>query len=145
MTNAYEIFTHFALILKSNKKTNCKYSGPMIQRRNLYRFSLFSVLWDGALPLAGKANPSANDIQCYKRFVRAVVFTHQAMAMIVTNKLHLMWLHVAVTMAVLRGLDKKREDWIEQGLQYDNKLRKQDQTTNQEVVAKAISGATHRD
>ena len=30
MTNAHAMFTHFALILKRNKKTNCKYSDPMI-------------------------------------------------------------------------------------------------------------------
>ena len=91
-------------------------------------------------------NPSADDIQRYKRFVRAAFFAHQAMAMSITHKVHLMWAHVATAMGVPGGLGKKREDWIEQGHQYGSTLRKQYRTTtNQEVRAKAIAGATHRD
>ena len=61
-TNAYEMFTHFALILKSSKKTNYKYSGQMIDKI-CTDFALLSVLWDGALSLTRKVNPSADNIQ----------------------------------------------------------------------------------
>ena len=109
-------------------------------------FASLSVLWDGALLLAGKVNPSADGIQQYKRFVRAAVFTHQTMAMSITHKVHLMWAHIATAMEVPGGLGNKREDWIEQGHQYGSALRKQYRTTpNQEVRAKATARAAHRD
>ena len=45
-----------------------------------------------------------------------------------------------------RQFGQKREDWIEKGHQYGRKLRRQYRTTtNQEVGAKAIAGATRRD
>ena len=122
MAHAHEMFTRFALILKRNKKTDCKYSGEMIDEI-CADFALLSVLWDGALSLAGKVNPSADDIERYNRFVRAAFFTHQAMGMSITHKVHLMWVHIAIVVVVPGGLGKKREDWIEKGHQYGSELR----------------------
>ena len=89
MTHAHDMFTHFASILKRNKKDNCKYTDPMIDKV-CADFALLLVLWDGAMSLASKVNRSGCDINLYKRYARAATFTHQAMTIHITHKVHLM-------------------------------------------------------
>ncbi|KAL7524102.1 hypothetical protein ACHAXR_002598, partial [Thalassiosira sp. AJA248-18] len=108
MANAYEMFTHFATVLKDNKKDDT-YSDAMIDEI-CNDYARLSILWDGAFSLASKHNPTTDDISNYKRYVRAAIFTHQAMKMSITHKGHLMWRHVAAAMRVPGGLGKKRED-----------------------------------
>ena len=145
MTHAYQMFTHFSTILKHSKKDDCKYTDQMIDEI-CADFALLSVLWDGALSLASKVNPRSSDIELFKRYVRAATFTHQAMSINITHKVHLMSTHIAFAMKIPGGLGKKREDWIEQGHQAGSLVREHYRSAqNQEVRANAIAGATHRD
>ena len=145
MANAYAMFTHFSDILKRNKKENCVYSNEMIEEL-CSDFSRLSVLWDAAFSLASKINPTPDDLKEFKRYVRAAIFSHQAMTISITHKDHLMWRHVASAMALPGGLGKKREDWLEHQHQEGSAIRKQYRTTkNIDVRANAIAGATQRD
>ena len=144
MSNAHGVFTHFASMLKCNKKADCTYTDPMIDEV-CSDFARLSVLWDGAFSLASKVNPEVKDIEMFKRFVRAAFFRHKAMKISITHKDHIMWMHVANAMRLPGGLGKKKEDWLEKQHQEGSEIRVQYRTTqNQETRAKAIAGATHR-
>ena len=139
MTNADEIFSIFAGILKANKKEDCKMSEDDIDIL-CSRFSNLFVLWDGAFSFASKIDPTTNDILQYKRFVTAAVFCHVAEGCNVTPKVHLMWRHVAKQMELPGGLGKKREDWVEHYHQITNRQRIQFRTTkDKEVRALAMA------
>ena len=104
------------------------------------------MLWDGAFSLASKVNPTHNDIQLFRQYVRAAIWSHQALNISITHKVHLMWWHVAIAMELPGGLGKKREDWLEKQHQEGSLLRKQYRTTQQQDLrAEAMAGATHRD
>ena len=123
MAHAHQMFTHFATILKNNKKDSCEYTDPQIDEL-CANFCLVSVLWDGAFSMASKVNPTANDIQLFRQYVRAAIWSHQALNILITHKVHLMWWHVAIAMELPGGLGKKREDWLEKQHQEGSLLRK---------------------
>ena len=57
-----------------------------------------------------------------------------------------MWWHVTIAVELPGGLGKKREDWVKKQHQEGSLLRKQHRTTqHQQLRAKAMAGATHRD
>ena len=131
--------------MKDNKKDSCEYTDAQIDEL-CANFCLVSVLWDGAFSMASKVNPTANDIQLFRQYVRAAIWSHQAINISITHKVHLMWWHVAIAMELPGGLGKKREDWLEKQHQEGSLLRKQYRTTQQqELRVKAMAGAIHRD
>ena len=107
MSNADEIFSIFANILKSNKKPGCSYGDVEIDAL-CKSFANLCILWDGAFSYASKVNPTADDIALYKRYVTAAVYCHVAEGLSVTPKVHMMWKHVATQMLVPGGLGQKR-------------------------------------
>jgi hypothetical protein len=130
---------------KKNKKEDCPYTNEMIDEL-CADFAHLSELWDAAFSLASKINPTPDELTNYKRYVRAAIFSHQAMTLSITHKGHLMWAHVAKAMELPGGLGKKRKDWLEHQHQEGSAIRKQYRTTkNQDVRANAIAGATQRD
>ena len=102
-TNAYQMFTRFATILKHSKNDDCRYTDAMINKI-CADFAQLSVLWVGTLSLASKVPPRSSDIELFKRYVRAATFMHQAMPIDITHKVHLMWAHVASAMKIPGGL-----------------------------------------
>ncbi len=143
MGNAYEMFDHFKVILKTNRREDSPFTFPMIDEM-CADFARVSILWDGAFSLASKINPPSSDIVKFKRFARAGIYSHKAMALSITHKAHLMKGHVARAMAIPGGLGKKREDWLEHQHQEGHTIRTHYRTTQQQQVrANAIAGATH--
>jgi len=122
MSNADEIFSIFANILKSNKKPGCSYGDVEIDAL-CKSFANLCILWDGAFSYASKVNPTADDIALYKRYVTAAVYCHVAEGLSITPKVHMMWKHVATQMLVPGGLGQKREDWVEHQHQTTSKER----------------------
>ncbi|KAL7525693.1 hypothetical protein ACHAXR_001117, partial [Thalassiosira sp. AJA248-18] len=141
MSNAAEIFSLFAGILKANAKPDSPYTHPKIDDL-CSTFSNLFVLWDGAFSFASRIDPSEDDIVQYKRFVTAAVHSHVGVGCKITPKVHLMWKHVADQMRVPGGLGMKREDWIEHHHQITSKERAQyDKTKDRDVRANAMARA----
>ena len=144
MSNADEIFTLFAEILKENAKKDCKLTHDEIEEL-CQKYSNLYILWDGAFSYASTINPSREDIAMYERFVTAAVHSHKELGMNVTPKVHLMWMHVKRQMEFPGGLGDKREDWVEHQHQITRKLRNQFRTTkDMEVRGDAMARLHHQ-
>eukprot|EP00985_Skeletonema_marinoi_P024876 scaffold17724_cov139-Skeletonema_marinoi.AAC.1 len=61
MSNADEIFTLVAEILKENAKKDCKLTHDEIEEL-CQKYSNLYILWDGAFSCASTINPSREDI-----------------------------------------------------------------------------------
>jgi len=105
MSNADEIFTLFAEILKENAKEDCKLTHDEIEEL-CQKYSNLYILWDGAFSYASTINPSREDIAMYERFVTAAVHSHKELGMNVTPKVHLMWMHVKRQMEFPGGFEE---------------------------------------
>ena len=84
MENASDIFSKFAVVLKS-KKRNDGMDDTEIDSLCL-RCADLSVLWDGAFSYASKLDPTNEDIATYERFVNAAVNWHVQFGCNVTPK-----------------------------------------------------------
>ena len=99
------------------------------------------LLRDGAFSYASIIDPKEDDIKMYSRYIMAAANSHVQMGYSVTLNVHLLWRHVEEQMKTIPGgLDKKREDWVEQLHQLTSVKRKQFASTrDQKQRATAIS------
>ena len=113
VANASHIFDEFAIILKQNRRDDCKLSEDDIQSIcNDHKHCLH--LWDDAFSLARNINPTKKDCLLYDAYVHAAVVCHTRLGMSTTHKVHLMLCHVKEQMErIPGGLGHKMEDWVE--------------------------------